>query len=155
MSVVRIFCKECGNDGSSVNGTSKGFEISVMTTTLIQMSNYNADETNVLGHEPITHPLQAVFDAHKNNAIKCRECGSMRIDVICEADLELERREQTVLDTIEIPEIVDEIVIPKEERITVPGSKKSVQKLIFPTDAVVNDDFSVGKLTIPNIGMED
>lgn len=148
MSVVRIFCKECGNDGSSTNGISKGFEISVMTTTLIQMSSYNADEANVLGHEPITHPLQAVFEAQKNNAIKCRECGSMRTDVICEADLELERREQRILDTIEIPEVVGEIVIPMEKRVVVPEGNKPTQKLIFPTDAIANDDFSIGKLKL-------
>lgn len=102
MSVVSIYCHDCDNDGKERNDGSKtGFQVDVMATALIRMSNYNGDEADVIGQEMMANPLQAIFDAQKKNGITCMACGSQNVDVRCGPDMVLEREQAQILDQME------------------------------------------------------
>lgn len=115
MSLIRIFCKECGNDGKPGADGRGGFETNIMTTVLINNAgSMYADEVRILGHEPISHPVEAVFDAYKRNGLTCLDCGSSQVDVVCEADLKVERDEQLAVDRIIVDEFVPEIAMQED-----------------------------------------
>jgi len=133
---VKLFCKECDNDGSPGQDGRGGFEFEMMTSTMFNMSSYKPDVGNSIGHEPIDHPINALFESHKENKIVCLRCGSHHIDLICETDLDLERQEQQVLDEVDVGQfagdIVGEIQINDFDEQNTNRNNSSVSSLVLP-----------------------
>ena len=125
MSMIRLFCRECGYDGNP-NDSPEGFIFkSANVLTLFKMSPTQEDMVTVISAELTGNPIEAIIEASKKNQIICSKCGSSNVELVCEADVNLQRKQQEVIDAIDIEESRKDITIST-------GGQRDIHKIVIP-----------------------
>ena len=105
MSVIKLFCMDCKNDGRDhKNDEPFGFKIMAPFLTMVEMSSVNPSEANFFGNQAHGNTPQAVIDSYSRKDIECIVCGSKNVQLICEADMYEERKEARAVESIDLGE---------------------------------------------------
>lgn len=125
MGPISIFCKKCGNQGHLDVDGGGGFLMSLVVYTTFRASHTYQEAAEILGHEPITNPMQMLLD--EDAQLTCRSCGSDQVEVKVEADELMERQDIQAIESmgedafsVNMHDKTAEIVFDTDEPIVAP-----------------------------------
>jgi hypothetical protein len=109
MSAIRLACQGCDNIGyPSANGDKTGFTMDIMTMTLVNMQHHgDGSLADIVGNEPVENPVERVAQAAPKGGLTCDVCGSTEVEIKFEVDMIQERKEDDVVEELEMSDIED------------------------------------------------